>query len=572
MARNAILRAPVLRPALLVLALTGCGGTARAPLPMRPAPIPYADTLPIPQPAEREVIEIPKLLNQSLSGEVGRTFSIRKLTGNVHGALNLTAFDGVVNSAWYENRLVRGVTTPDEVLVGPTTLTGPSETGDLEVVAAKVEGISPGFTIRDANGDRFIVKFDPKGFLHLASSADVISNRLFYAAGYHVPEDYIFVFDPDRLVVGEGAMITNEHFTRRPMVDSDFEQVLGRTDSLPDGRYLAVASRFVPGIPKGPFYFEGVRRDDPNDWYHHEYRRELRGLLVVSSWVNHVDMRFANTMDAYVQPGYLRHYLIDFAATLGSGTIRPHNPREGAEYNFDFWRTMGRMFTLGFYREDWEGAEFTVIDPSIGWLRGATFLPGEWAPNWPNESFAQATPPDAYWGAKLVGAFTDEAIDAAVAAGQLPSEFAADTLAAILRVRRDRIVKYWYAAVSPVENVSVEGVQTDRMQVAFDDYGVLDGGWTGDSTSYVWEMRDDARALRTSGGITARPGAYRQTILVPLPASVGSAGRTSDDSEDLAVISIQVIRPGSTRLPAPAVAYLKWDADSARYTVVGLSH
>jgi hypothetical protein len=110
------------------------------------------------------------------------------------------------------------------------------------------------------------------------------------------------------------------------------------------------------------------------------------------------------------------------------------------------------------------------------------------------------------------------------------------------------------------------------MQVAFDDYGVLDGGWTGDSTSYVWEMRDDARAVQTSGAITARPGAYRQTILVPLPASVGSAGRTSDDSEDLAVLSIQIIRSGSTRLPAPALAYLAWDDDSARYTVVGLSH
>ena len=541
----------------------------RAPLPTRPAPIPYADTLPIPEPTERDVIEIPQLLNQSLVGEVGRTLSIRGLTGNVHGALNLTTSDGVVNSAWYENRFVRDVTTPADVFVGPTTLDGPSETGDLEVIAAKVEGISPGFTIRDSNGDRFIVKFDPKGFLYLASSADVISNRLFYAAGYHVPEDYVFVFDPDRLVIGEGAMITTEDFTQRPMVAADFGQVLERTDSLPDGRYLAVASRFVPGIPKGAFYFNGVRRDDPNDWYHHEYRRELRGLLVVSSWVNHVDMRFANTMDAYVQPGYLRHYLIDFAATLGSGTIRPHNPREGSEYNFDFWRTMGRMFSLGFYREGWEGAEFSVIDPSIGWLRGEDFSPGQWSPNWPNEAFAQATPADSYWGAKIVGAFTDAHIEAAVAAGRLPSAFAADTLATILRARRDRIVKHWYSQVSPVENASVAETGSDRVRIEFDDYGILDGGWTGDSTTYRWELCDGEGNVRTSGEVVARPGEHRQAIVLPVSAS----GVVDDQGSDgPATFSIQVVRPGTTRLPAPAVVYLAWDDDSAWYTVTGVSH
>ena len=79
-----------------------------------------------------------------------------------------------------------------------------------------------------------------------------------------------------------------------------------------------------------------------------------------------------NTMDAYVPPGYLRHYLMDFAASLGSGTTRPHEPREGREYNVGLWAGLGRAFTLGFYEVGWENMTWEVIDPTIGWLEGET--------------------------------------------------------------------------------------------------------------------------------------------------------------------------------------------------------
>ncbi|MGH7540496.1 MAG: hypothetical protein ACRELC_05815, partial [Gemmatimonadota bacterium] len=324
--------------------LTGCASLP--PLPLRPEPVPYADTLPIAEPAAREPTEVPMLIEASVTQEVGDALSLRRMIGARHEALNLTPFDDVVGSAWYEPRNRRDdPLTAADVARGSTTLDGPAASGPLTVVAAKTQGISPGFTIRDERGDRYVFKFDPHGFLHLSSAADVIANRLFYAAGYHVPEDYIVVFDAARLRVDPNATVEGEDFVVRPMAPADVERVLALTDSLADGRYLAVASRFVPGVPKGPFSFEGRRSDDPNDHYLHQHRRELRGLYVVSSWINHIDIRFANTLDSYVEPGYLRHYLIDFAASLGSGTIRPHYPREGIEYNFDFWPTMARLFT-----------------------------------------------------------------------------------------------------------------------------------------------------------------------------------------------------------------------------------
>lgn len=348
------------------------------------------------------------------------------------------------------------------------------------------------------------------------------------------------------------------------MLPADFQRVLDRTEPLPDGRYLAVASRFVPGIPKGPFYFDGTRREDPNDWYHHEFRRELRGLLVVSSWLNHVDMRFANTMDAYVEPGYLRHYLIDFAASLGSGTIRPHNAREGAEYNFDLWRTMGRMFTLGFYREDWEGADQSIIDPSIGWLRGADFSPGDWTPNWPNEAFASVTSADAYWAAKIVGAFEPEHIRAAVAAGRLPNQFATDTLTTILETRRDLLVEYWYSKVSPVENARVTETREDRIVIEFEDYGILDRVWTGDSTVYRWRMEEDGSEGSVTGESAAVPGEHRQVLAVPLPGD--------HNPERLLELSVQIVRASMSHEPPFATVYLRRDPTRPDYQVVGLSH
>ena len=444
--------------AVCLMLATGCGGASTLPPPLGPEPIAYADTLPIPEPEARDPLEVPRILNDAVAGEVSRAISVRRAVGEEHEALNVTRFDDVVPSAWFAHRNPVRRMSADEIGRGPTTGFGPDTTGALEIISAKVQGVSPGFNIRDSKGDQYVVKFDPEGFLHMSSAAGVISNRLLYAAGYHVPEDFVFVFSRSKLAVAEGATIRGQDFKDRPLTLDVALDVLALTDSLPDGRYLAVTSKFVPGPPKGPFFFDGVREDDPNDHYHHEYRRELRGLYVVSSWINHVDMRWMNTMDAYVPPGYLRHYLIDFAASLGSGTTRPHEPREGMEYNVDLWPSLGRAFTLGFYQVGWENMTWEVIDPTIGWLEGASFDPGGWKPNWPNRAFQLATDRDGYWGAKLVGSFSDEQIRAAVHAGRLPSRRAADTLASILMVRRDLVVSHWYAKVSPLENFEVEAM------------------------------------------------------------------------------------------------------------------
>jgi hypothetical protein len=574
------------------LTLAGCSGLP--PLALRPQPIPYADTLPIHEPANLEPNEIMPLLREATVGELGQPFDPDDW-GKKNEALNLTHFDDVVNSAWFEHRIMRRELTAEEVGLGPTADGGRPEPPYV-VTELKGAGISPGWWVRDAKGDVYLFKFDPPENLYLASAANTVSNRLFWAAGYHVPEDYIVVFDTASLVFqpkGEGP-------TRE-----EIREILARTSPLPDSRYRAIASRLLPGKPKGPFRFRGVRKDDPNDHYLHQNRRELRGLYVMAAWTNHVDIRFANTLDVFIDPpGFLRHYLQDFGATLGSGTIRPHDPREGTEYNFDVWAFFARLFTFGFYTAGWEGVEYEIIDPSIGWLPVEMYHPGRWKPNWPNAAFRSVTAGDGYWGAKLVAALDEEMIRAAVGAGELPSRRPADTLTAILIARRDKTVRYWFDRVSPVENVSVECADAsgDGFVLTFEDLGIGSGVRAAAGTQYAWELEDSRRGRHWRGDATATirerqaihvapPGTADSCLSLDAPpnrsaggaplggsaggaAGEGEAGEGADvTAERLAVLRLRAGRfPPQTSEPRRATIYLLWTGEEGGYTVVGLEH
>lgn len=550
----------------LAVALTACGRPDFSAA--RPEPVPYADTLPAPPPAADEDPEVPRLMKSAVVGEVRHTLSVRRALGAEHEAINITHFDDVVSSAWFEHRNGRHPMTPDEVARGPST-GAPNLDGRLTVTAPKRGGISPGFTIEDADGVTYFVKFDPKGNLHLSSAAGVISNRLFYAAGYYTPEDYVIVFDNAQLVVDPEARI-GEGEDARAMTRDDLRRVLERTDPLPDGRYLAIASKILPGKLLGPFHFSGDRDDDPNDYFDHEYRRDLRGLYVVSAWLNHVDMRFANTRDVYIDPpGYVRHYLFDFGATLGSGTIRPHNAREGIEYNFDLWPTMGRLFTLGFFTIGWEGVDARVIHPALGYIPTELYDPRSWRANWPNEAFHRVTARDGYWGAKLVGSFTDPQIRAAVSEGHLPPE-AADTLVRILAYRRDKTVAYWYGKVTPIENVEIDRSTADAadgLVISFEDLGLAGGVWEAASTRYRWRLRDRKLGLQSAG---ERPAlaAPRQSLFLEMEPRAPDAPPAEPD--ELAELRITALRPGAEG--REAVIYLRWMGKENGYQVVGLTH
>ena len=102
-----------------------------------------------------------------------------------------------------------------------------------------------------------------------------------------------------------------------------------------DGSFRLMASLKIEGEPAGPFHYEDVRADDPNDLVPHGNRRDLRGLFVFFEWLNNTDARAGNTYDAVVQRNgvrFIKHYLVDLDLALGSDADRPKDARLGHEF------------------------------------------------------------------------------------------------------------------------------------------------------------------------------------------------------------------------------------------------
>jgi hypothetical protein len=375
-------------------------------------------------------------------------------------AMNVNTVGEVPDSSWFQNRHGMNRMSVDELVRGPNTGNGPSTDGPWMVIGAKTEGITPGFRIRDSRGDVYFIKFDPPQNPEMATAAEVISTKFFYAMGYNVPENYLAFFTRDQLRVDRKATITDNTGRERPLVESDLDVILKRVHQSEGARYRAVASKQLHGSPLGPFQYWGTRPDDPNDIFPHEHRRELRGLRVFAAWLNHDDSRAINTLDMLVgQPGrrYVRHYLIDFGSTLGSGSVSAQKPRAGYEYIWEPGPALKRIATLGLWDKNWVRVEYPNY-PSIGRFESASFEPQSWKPEYPNPAFLNATDQDTYWAAKIVMSFSNAEIRAIVKTGQLSNPEAEQYLADTLIERRDKVGRYWLTRLSSFDRFNfVEG-------------------------------------------------------------------------------------------------------------------
>ena len=310
-------------------------------------------------------------------------------------AQSVNTLGEVLNSAWYINRKL----THDQIVRGPNDPAGaPDASAQWTVIAAKTEGVTPGFLIRDARGRRYLLKFDPVTNPEMATAADVVTAKLLYALGYYVPENYVVHFSRERLVPGEDTKFTDQFARKRKMTERDITELLLRvpvTESGPNkGMIRAVASLYVPGQPIGPFKYYGRRKGDSNDFIQHEHRRELRGLHAISAWINHHDARSINTLDTLVEENgvrYVRHYLIDFGSTLGSAATKSKSAREGNVQLFDFRSAAANFASLGLYIRDWELAHYPYY-PSAGRIQYSVFDPEQWVPNYPNRAFLNRIP------------------------------------------------------------------------------------------------------------------------------------------------------------------------------------
>ncbi len=372
-------------------------------------------------------------------------------------AMNVNTIGEVPDNSWFTNRHGRRRMSIADLVRGPDRGAGPAD-GPWKAIRGDKEGVTPGFWIQDARGDRYVIKFDPRGNLEMATSADVIGSKFFHAMGYNVPENYLVYFWPGRVDVADDAVITDGLGRRRKMDQRDLHEILNRTPRLPDGSYRAVASKILAGQDIGQFRYYGTRPDDPNDVFPHEHRRELRGLWVLCAWLNHDDSRSVNTLDMLIQEDgrqFVRHHLIDFGSILGSGSVSEQKPRAGNEYIWEPGITFTRMLTFGFYDRAWIRARFPRF-PSIGKFEAELFRPELWKPEYPNPAFINCMPEDAYWAAKIVMSFTDEEIRAIVKTGQITDPPAEEYLVQCIIKRRDKVGRYWLNQTISVDNFRID--------------------------------------------------------------------------------------------------------------------
>lgn len=374
-------------------------------------------------------------------------------------AINANTLDEVPDSSWFTNRMGSRPTSPAQIQA-PSPSDGPV-VGRLVIVEAKPAGIQPGFVVRDQRGQRFFLKFDPPSHPEMASGAEVISTSAFQAFGYNVPDNFIVTVDPAMLDIGEGAR-TRRHGRTYSMTRRDLEDILDRAARASDGRYRAMASKALPGTALGPFRYYGTRPDDPNDLVPHEHRRELRGMRVIAAWLNHHDVKSNNSLDTLVDANrrkVLRHYLLDFGATLGSGSIEAQSRRAGNEYMWETRPTVITMLTFGLYVRPWIRVDYPDI-PALGRFEADFFDPAQWKPDFPNPAFENARADDLFWGARRLAAFTDDAIRSLVRIAHFSDQRAEAALAEILSKRRDKVLQQWLTHINPIADVAIDDQHT----------------------------------------------------------------------------------------------------------------
>ncbi len=383
-------------------------------------------------------------------------------------SLGINTLGEVPDSGWYTNRHAAHALSKDALKQGPRTTGTPVP--PFTVVSAKTEGVTPGFRIRDQKDHLYFIKVDPRSNPEMSSAADVIGSLFFYALGYNVPENYILVARREDFHLSPKATITGVSGKKRTMHQGELDDVLNMVPRTADGSIRLLASLAVSGKLIGPFLYDGTRGDDPNDLIPHQQRRDLRGLAVFCAWLNHTDAKAQNSMDSVQsidQHTVVKHYLIDFGASLGSDSDIAKDPRHGREFFVPEPSQLGRRAgTFGLHFADWETVKYPRYLKAAGNITVQAFDPLLWRSNYPNSAFQAMLPADAYWAASKIMAFSDEDIRAIVEEGRYTDPRVTEYLTKTLIARRDAIGRTYLLNSLPLENLRIESDQIAFTNIA----------------------------------------------------------------------------------------------------------
>jgi hypothetical protein len=457
-----------LRLAFLALLTTSCATASGALRFENRDPVwQVADRDPIPKPEKREHYVTDLMLNLFRAPMIdGLNFP-----GFVR-AKNINSLGEVPSSSWWTNRIGVRAMSAAEVARGPRV--GERPTLPFTILEGKPGGSAPGFIIEDARGVRYILKLDRVDAAEVESSADVVVARFLWALGYNVPDDQVVHFAREDLVLCEDATI-EEGRDEIPLTNDRVDEILAKGTGLnEDGRWRALLSRFVEGIPIGGYPFMGTRHDDPNDRVDHEHRRDLRAAGVFFAWLDQTDTKEANTLDSWIpsreeaELGYVRHYMIDFGKALGAAGIHNRRPHAGWSHHWDYGYAGASLLTFGLWVKPWENREMPGFR-GIGRYAVEGYEPDRWSPLQRWIPMRRLDRFDAFWASKLLMRFEREHVEAVVAEAQLSDPAASRYLVDTLLGRQRKTARRWFQGVAPLDGFSVAAEESGTFRVCATD-------------------------------------------------------------------------------------------------------
>jgi hypothetical protein len=539
--------------------LVACASTGPGPglFPDRPAAWQEHDDEDVPRaPAASSLGEekVALFIRDFFTREADRRLSLERPAA----AGDVNALDEVPCSTWFCPRNHLTPLSLAEVVTGPAEASPPQL--PLTISSGKSQGVAPGFVVRDARGRKYLVKLDPAGHLGLASSAEVLTSRLFHAAGYHVPGAFVIDVRDSDLRIRPDARFQLSPAAERPFTAERLSALLRGAARGSEGALRGVAVPWIPGKVLGAFDMYGRRADDPNDRLPHQDRRSLRASFVLIAWLNIEDASAINTLDSYVEEGgrrFVRHYFIDFGDSLGSASVRVKGVFHGREHLLELDRVLLAAVSLGAWTRPWQQdapawraaaggrADAGWMYPVDGWR------PDEFRTGRKNPAHLRMTARDAYWGAKLVTSFSDLQIAALVDAAGYQGASARE-LDYALRVRRDRIGERYLTPLAAVERPRVSD---DGRALCFEDLALARGFLPAGTTRHQLTVRDPQGAIRHQ--LQAPAPAPGVEVCLPLGAAVGAR---------YSVASVETVVGGWRS--APSRVHLR--SRAGRLAVVGL--
>ncbi len=434
-------------------------------------------------------------------------------------AQSVNTLDEAVDGDWFVNRHGAKRMSIEELVRGPNRGEPPNPEETWTVFRSKSQGITPGFEVKDESGDRYVIKLDPVEVPELASAAEVIATKIFYALGYHVAENYVVRVHPDRFAIEPGTQVEDKFGDKSALTPFRFHRIIRRIPRLADGRMRVTASEYVPGVPVGHRRYFETRSDDQNDVIPHEDRREQRGLRLFAAWLNHDDTRAQNTIDSWVEENgkhHVRHYLLDFGSTFGSGSVDMQLAHLSFHYWLDLPLVKKNLVGFGFHLPEYRKAnwpEFPEYE-SVGRWESELFDPVKWRNDYPNPAFLRMTARDAFWAAKILMKFTREELAAIVETGEYSDPEDARYFLEVLVERQLKCGRFGINSINPLDEFRIEEGELQFVNLS-ERYGFVEAATSYEIQWFAFDNETGARRelseattqRETRSGLPATPSA-----------------------------------------------------------------